>query len=75
MYERMPLYCYLCGLVGHLEKRCLTRFNDNFVDPGMDYGVWLKTGEVGGNTPLPLQPIPSPARREHSPPMRFEIST
>lgn len=21
-YEKMPLYCYLCGLVGHMEKRC-----------------------------------------------------
>lgn len=50
-YERMPVYCFLCGLVGHVERKCRMRFEDGFVDPGRDfpYGDWLKTMEQGSN--------------------------
>lgn len=65
-YERMPMFCFLCGLVGHLEKRCPDRYADNFVDPGpnLPYGDWMKAspaGEFGARVRLPLQPIPSPS--------------
>lgn len=70
-YERMPMFCYLCGMVGHMEKWCTTRYSEEFVDPGSNfpYGEWLKAaavGDISGGAPLPLQPIPSPAASLYS---------
>lgn len=67
-YERMPLYCCLCGFVGHMEKKCPSRFADDFVDPGQDFpsGEWLKAvprGVGAGRVRLSLQPIPTPVSR------------
>lgn len=49
VYERMLNYCYLCRLVGHLEKKCILRFQDGFVDPrkNFPYGEWLKAPVPG----------------------------
>lgn len=33
-YERLPVYCYLCGIIRHLEMKCDLRFRENIVDPG-----------------------------------------
>ncbi|KAL0433047.1 UNVERIFIED_CONTAM: hypothetical protein Slati_2639000 [Sesamum latifolium] len=43
-YERLPNFCYLCGLLGHIDKYCELRFDDNFHDPGGEtpYGPWLR---------------------------------
>lgn len=48
-YELMPLYCYLCGIVGHMEKRCPMRYNEDFIDPGKEFsfGEWLKATSKG----------------------------
>lgn len=50
-YERLPIYCFLCGRVGYMEKKCQLRFDDGFVDPGRDfpYGEWLKAFKQGAN--------------------------
>lgn len=74
-YERMALYCFLCGMVGHLEKKCPIRFAENFADPGTDlpFGDWLKAstgGEGSGNGRLPLQPIPIPNQQPRLPSTR-----
>lgn len=58
-----------------MEKRCPTRYADEFVDLGLDfpYGEWMKATPVGDNSGrirLPLQPIPLPAASQYSPPPR-----
>ncbi|KAK4415195.1 hypothetical protein Salat_2626700 [Sesamum alatum] len=53
-YERLPNFCYLCGLLGYTSQFCQLRFQDGFVDPGLAYpfGPWLRalptSGRVGG---------------------------
>lgn len=45
----MPVYCYLCGVVGHLEKKCPLRYQEDFIDPGAEFpfGEWLKAATTG----------------------------
>lgn len=56
LYERMLVYYYLCGIVGHLEKKCSLRFGENFIDPGTKYpyGEWLKAVPFASQGPVPL---------------------
>lgn len=58
--------------MGHLEKKCPSRFAEDFVDPGSDFpfGDWLKAssaGEGSGSVRLPLQPIPNPTQQPRIP--------
>ncbi|KAL0355630.1 UNVERIFIED_CONTAM: hypothetical protein Sradi_4009900 [Sesamum radiatum] len=44
-YDRLPNFCYLCGLLGHIAKFCRLRYEEDFVDLGdsYPYGSWLHT--------------------------------
>lgn len=46
-YERLPNFCYWCGMLDHGEKDCLEKKGE---EPGrgeqMQYGAWIK-GEPG----------------------------
>ncbi|XWS52484.1 hypothetical protein CRYUN_Cryun11dG0074300 [Craigia yunnanensis] len=46
-YERMPMFCYECGIIGHVEAEC---FMQNQLEVGgekvMQYGDWLRASPV-----------------------------
>ena len=39
-YEKPPLFCYFCGLIGHGVKDCMECRDEE--DPKLQYGGWLK---------------------------------
>ncbi|TXG48431.1 hypothetical protein EZV62_027725 [Acer yangbiense] len=42
-YERLPSFCFLCGLVGHLVHECTSYGEDGLREgSGMVYGAWLR---------------------------------
>lgn len=43
-YERLPLFCFLCGILGHGEIDCPKRYEDGFTEPEgeLPYGSWLR---------------------------------
>ncbi|KAL0370752.1 UNVERIFIED_CONTAM: hypothetical protein Sangu_0393300 [Sesamum angustifolium] len=57
-YERLPNFCYLCGVMGHLSCQCEVQLQEGFCDPGehAPYGDWLRAaapvsfrGRIGVN--------------------------
>lgn len=51
VYERLPVFCFLCGVLGHGETNCPTRYEENFVEPEGEFpfGSWMRAnGESRG---------------------------
>ena len=48
-YERLPTFCYLCGLLGHDDKHC--KIYSDWQNTPKQYGEWLKANGAfnGGN--------------------------
>lgn len=44
LYERLPTFCFLCGILGHGEAKCPTRYEEGFEEPEGDlpYGSWMR---------------------------------
>ncbi|KAK4415198.1 hypothetical protein Salat_2627000 [Sesamum alatum] len=68
-YERLPNFCYLCGLLGHISRLCSRRFQEGFTDPGSStpYGAWLRATGPSKSLGGPVRPTyvwnsPSPLR-------------
>ncbi|KAK4434729.1 hypothetical protein Salat_0635700 [Sesamum alatum] len=57
-YERLGNFCYLCGIIGHVDSICDLRYADDFVDPGinMPYGPWLHASSRGRSLTPPFGP-------------------
>ena len=41
-YERLPLFCFFCGIIGHGEKFCERFFDCQNKPTEMPYGVWIR---------------------------------
>uniref|UniRef100_A0A803PV21 Reverse transcriptase n=1 Tax=Cannabis sativa TaxID=3483 RepID=A0A803PV21_CANSA len=41
-YEHAPMFCFICGLIGHSEIFCPKRFEEHFDDSIRMYGEWMK---------------------------------
>lgn len=47
IYERLPFFCFLCGILGHGEEDCPLRYEEGFREPakGLPYGSWMRAND------------------------------
>lgn len=46
-YERLPTFCYECGILGHIERDCL-QVSDDEKEEGKQWGSWLRASPRRG---------------------------
>ncbi|XP_057796794.1 uncharacterized protein LOC131012808 [Salvia miltiorrhiza] len=49
-YERLNIFCFLCGRLGHSESFCELRFNLDVNEVGREWGTWLKAADRRSNS-------------------------
>ncbi|CAN0915575.1 hypothetical protein LINGRAHAP2_LOCUS29211 [Linum grandiflorum] len=50
-YEKLPLFCFICGRMGHIDRLCSIRFQNGGVEPPR---LWSDTIRAVPNGPKPL---------------------
>ncbi|KAK4414785.1 hypothetical protein Salat_2585400 [Sesamum alatum] len=53
MYEKLPTFCYVCGVLGHIVRDCIQRFGkgeEPRAEDDLPYGPWLREMRTGGYT-------------------------
>lgn len=47
-YERLHIFCFVCGRIGHSEKYCKNLFSINSDEIKREWGVWLRADDCRG---------------------------
>lgn len=48
-YERLPTFCFFCGIIGHSDRSCETVFEYRNQNVEKAYGVWLRASNRRSN--------------------------
>lgn len=59
VYEKLPNFCFLCGILGHEEVNCPKIYVDNFIEPDgeLSYGNWMRVNGVEIGLQVALKPV------------------
>ncbi|KAM2863916.1 hypothetical protein FF1_022633 [Malus domestica] len=56
-YEKLPITCFICGIIGHIEEQCLQFKGKNEDDLSKPYGRWFQNDVLSDNYWWPQAPL------------------
>ena len=59
-YEKSPDFCYSCGIIGHSDKSCKLRKENQAVTGKQQYGPWMRTQVMRSSPKKKVDPKPIP---------------
>ena len=66
-YERLPIFCYWCGMIDHDEKDCMQwmRSKESLKAEDKQYGPWLRATSERVQRPQLVVALKNEGRKEH----------